>query len=285
MEGIVGGRKKKVWSVFKIALLAVLLAGYMIPFILVLINAFKRSGTIIRNPLRVMDPNGITLDNFKKAYESMDFPRAFFNSLLITVVSVAIIILISSMTAYLFVRASWKINGIFFALMVAAMIIPFQVLMIPIVSIYGGALGLLDHKATLIFFNVGFGISMATFIYHGFIKGNVPISLEEAAMLDGCTRRQTFFKIVFPILKPVTATIIVLDVLWVWNDYLLPSLVLTSKNNFTLPLSTYSFYGTYSVDYGALMAALVLTVIPVIILYLFLQRQIISGVISGAVKS
>ena len=285
MEGIVGGRKKKVWSVFKIALLAVLLAGYMIPFILVLINAFKRSGTIIRNPLRVMDPNGITLDNFKKAYESMDFPRAFFNSLLITVVSVAIIILISSMTAYLFVRASWKINGIFFALMVAAMIIPFQVLMIPIVSIYGGALGLLDHKATLIFFNVGFGISMATFIYHGFIKGNVHISLEEPPMLDGCTRRQTFFKIVFPILKPVTATIIVLDVLWVWNDYLLPSLVLTSKNNFTLPLSTYSFYGTYSVDYGALMAALVLTVIPVIILYLFLQRQIISGVISGAVKS
>ena len=120
--------------------------------------------------------------------------------------------------------------------------------------------------------NVGFGISLAVFIYHGFIKSNVPLSLEEAAKLDGCNKLQTFFLVVFPLLKSITSTIVILDVLWIWNDYLLPSLVLTQKENFTLPLSTYAFYGTY-------------TVIPVIILYIFLQKHIISGVISGAVKA
>lgn len=199
--------------------------------------------------------------------------------------SVLLIVIITSMTAYFFVRADWKINKVFFALMVAAMIVPFQVIMTPLISIYGSFLGILDHRLTLVFMHVGFSISMAVFIYHGFIKSNIPLSLEEAATLDGCSRTQTFFRIVFPLLKPITATIIVLNVLAIWNDYLLPSLVLTKKELFTLPLSTYSFYGSYLTNYGAVMAGLMLTVLPVIILYLFLQKQIISGVISGAVKA
>ena len=121
--------------------------------------------------------------------------------------------------------------------MVAAMIVPFQVIMTPLISIYGSFLGILDHRLTLVFMHVGFSISMAVFIYHGFIKSNIPLSLEEAATLDGCSRTQTFFRIVFPLLKPITATIIVLNVLAIWNDYLLPSLVLTKKELFTLPLS------------------------------------------------
>ena len=169
--------------------------------------------------------------------------------------------------------------------MAASMIIPFQAIMIPLVSIYGSGLHLLNHRLTLIFMHTGFALSMSVFIYQGFIKSGIPLSLEEAAYLDGCTNVQTFFKVVFPLLKPTTATLVILNVLAFWNDYLLPSLVLGKKNLYTLPLSTYSFYGTYSSDYGVIMAALVLTVAPILVLYLFLQKEIIDGVVAGAVKS
>jgi raffinose/stachyose/melibiose transport system permease protein len=169
--------------------------------------------------------------------------------------------------------------------MIASMIIPFQAIMIPLVSIYGAKLSLLDHRTTLIFMHTGFAISMSVFIYHGFIKSNIPISLEEAAYLDGCTKTQTFFKVIFPLLKPTTATLVILNVLAFWNDFLLPSLVLSKKELLTLPLSTYKFYGTYSADLGTIMAGLVLTVAPILVLYLFLQRFIIDGVVAGAVKA
>lgn len=164
------------------------------------------------------------------------------------------------------------------------MIIPFQAIMIPLVSIYGSGLNILNHRLTLVFMHTGFAMSMSVFIYQGFIKSGIPVSLEEAAYLDGCTKVQTFFKVVFPLLKPTTATLVILNVLAFWNDYLLPSLVLGKKELYTLPLSTYSFYGTYSSDYGVIMAALALTVAPILVLYLFLQRQIIDGVVAGAVK-
>lgn len=144
---------------------------------------------------------------------------------------------------------------------------------------------MLNSRVTLIFMHVGFSISMSVFIFHGFIRSSIPIALEEAAYIDGCTRTKTFFKIIFPLLKPTTATLVILNVLAFWNDFLLPSLVLTKEKLLTLPLSTYKFYGTYSADLGTIMAALVLTVAPILVLYVFLQKYIISGVVSGAVKS
>ncbi len=282
---IIGGTRARIWRIVKTVILFLLFLLYMVPFFMVVINAFKSNRTILKAPLALVEPGGPIFTNFSSAFEKMDFLKAFGNSLFITLLSVALIVLITSMTAYFFVRADWRINRIFFGVMIAAMIVPFQVVMTPLISIYGNFLGLLDHRLTLVFMHVGFSISMAVFIYHGFIRSNVPLSLEEAATLDGCSRTQTFFRVVFPLLKPTTATIIVLNVLAIWNDYLLPSLVLTKKELFTLPLSTYSFYGTYLTNYGAIMAGLMLTVLPVIILYLFLQRQIISGVIAGAVKA
>ena len=130
---------------------------------------------------------------------------------------------------------------------------------------------------------LGFGVPFATFIFHGFIKG-IPIALEEAATIDGCSRIRIFFQIVLPLLKPVLSTVIILDVLWIWNDYLLPSLVLLSPELRTLPLSVYNFFSSYSVDYSPLMAGLVMTVMPVLILYLFLQKHIIKGISEGALK-
>lgn len=281
----IGGAKTRVWSMVKTLLLFVLLLIYMIPFFMVLINAFKSNRSILKAPLSLIEPGGPIFTNFSTAWKQMNFLRAFGNSLFITVLSVLLIVLITSMTAYFFVRADWKINKVFFSLLIASMIVPFQVLMTPLISIYGNVLNLLDYRLTLIGMHVGFSISMAVFIYHGFIRANIPLSLEEAATLDGCSRTQTFFRVVFPLLKPITATVVVLNVLAIWNDYLLPSLVLTKKELFTLPLSTYSFYGTYLTNYGAIMAGLMLTVLPVIVLYLFLQRQIISGVVAGAVKA
>ena len=163
----------------------------------------------------------------------MRFPAAFMNSLLITVLSMILIVLFAAMAAYVFVRTKYLASRISFGMMLAAMIIPFQALMIPLVSIYGNTLNLLNNRATLIFLNFGFGMGLAVFMYHGAIKSGVPISLEEAALLDGCNKYQTFFMVVFPLLKTMTSTLVVLDVLWLWNDYLMPSLILTKRDLFT----------------------------------------------------
>lgn len=258
---------------------------YMIPFFMVFINSFKQKRDIITGPLSVFAQKGYTLENYIHAFQKMDFLNAFRNSVLITGCSTLLVIVLSAMVAYYFTRAKNLFSKVLFCMMAASMIIPFQAIMIPLVSIYGARLQLLNHRLTLIFMHTGFAMSMSVFIYQGFIKSGIPLSLEEAAYLDGCSRIQTFFKIVFPLLKPTTATLVILNVLAFWNDYLLPSLVLGKKELYTLPLSTYVFYGTYSADYGVIMAALVLIIAPILVLYLFLQKQIINGVVAGAVKS
>lgn len=284
-KSIIGGTKTKIYRVIRYVLIVVLLAFYLFPFLMVLVNAFKKKVSIVRNPLALIDPNGLYLENFAEAFKQMKYPLAFANSLIITVFSAFLIILFAAMAAYIFVRTNYFASKLFFGLMVGAMVIPFQAIMIPLISIYGSNLGLLNMRSTLIFMNFGFGMGLAVFMFHGAIKSGVPISLEEAAILDGCNKYQTFFLVVFPLLKTMTSTLVVLDVLWLWNDYLLPSLVLTERNLFTLPLSTWRFYGTYTSDYGLIMSGLVMTVAPVVLIFLFLQKHIIAGVVSGAVKS
>jgi len=268
-------------KILKSISLYALLVIYLSPFFFVLINSFKSRREIISNPFNF--PDVWSLNNFINAFQRMNFASAFFNSLVITIFSVVIIAVLSSMTAYLFVRTDWRINKIMFFAMVAAMLIPFQAIMIPLVQIYGG-LNLLNSRWSLIYMYLGFGSSFAVFLYHGFIK-SIPLELEEAAMIDGCSRLQVFFKIVFPLLKSTTLTLIILNVLWIWNDFLLPSLVLISPVNRTLPLTTFYFHGTYTSDYGLLMAALMLTILPVIIFYALTQKHIIKGVMEGAIKA
>ena len=281
----VGGTKRTITEFMKTICVIAIFLLYMVPFILIILNSFKYKRDIIKNPFSFITTKGYTFENYVTAFEKMNFIRSFGNSLMVTGFSTLIVITLSAMTAYYFVRSKNKFLTVFFSMMAASMIIPFQAIMIPLVSIYGAKLNLLNHRGTLIFLHVGFAMSMSVFIYQGFIKSSIPISLEEAACLDGCSKTQTFFKVVFPLLKPITSTLIILNVLAFWNDYLLPSLVLGKKQIMTLPLSTYAFYGTYSADYGTIMAGLVLTVAPILILYLFLQKQIISGVVAGAVKS
>lgn len=276
---------KKAGLAIKIIVLICALVVYMFPFVMVIINSFKIKRDIIKEPMALIGSHGASLDNYVEAFHKMNFIRAFLNSLCITGVSVVLIIITSAMCAYLFVRMDYKINKIFFGLMIASMVIPFQVIMIPLVSIYGGNLHILNHRLTLILMHVGFSTAQSVFMYHGFIKSNIPMSLEEAAKLDGCTKYQTFFRIVFPLLKPTTATLVILYAMGIWNDFLIPSLVLTQKELYTLPIATQMFYGTYSSDLGLIMASLLMVAAPVIVLYLFLQKYIIAGVVAGAVKS
>ncbi len=276
--------QSKVLKVVKIIVLAILLVMFLFPFFMVIVNVFKTKGDITSNPLALVGAHGFTFKNFPQAIKKMNFVGAFSNSLIITVSSTVLTIVFASMTAYVMVRRKWKITAALFAMMIASMVIPFQVLMIPLVSLYGGTLGILNHRTTLIFMHVGFSLSMATFMFHGAVKTNVPLALEEAATIDGCTSWQTYWKIVFPILKPTVATVAIIDAMAFWNDYLLPSLVLGRKELYTLPIATQVFYGTFSTDIGLIMAALLLAMAPILVLYLFLQRYIVEGVTAGAVK-
>lgn len=230
-------------------------------------------------------PKGFQWSNYAEAFKQMDFLRAFGNSLLIVCCSVFLIMVCSSMCAYILVRKDYLACKISFMLLISYMVVPFQVIMIPLLSLYGNMFGVLNSRTALILMNLGFGTCFAVFLCHGFIKTGVPIALEEAALIDGCNPLQIFFKIVLPLLKPILSTIMILQVLGLWNDYLLPSLVLGKPELYTLPIAIRTFVGTFSSDYGNMMAALVMTVFPVIIVYIALQKYIIGGVVAGAVKS
>ena len=277
-------KQKKRRQVITVIVLIIVFILFVIPFLLVLINVFKTKGDITSNPLALIGEHGFTLQNFPEAMAKMDLWNVFKNSAFITFSATILTILFSAMASFVIVRNNWKACTLFFALMIASMVIPFQVLMVPLVSVYGGIFGVLGSRITLIFMHVGFSVSMATFMFHGAIHSNIPLELEEAALIDGCSRWQTFWKIVFPLLKPTVATVAIIDAMAFWNDYLLPSLVLTDKSIYTIPIATQAFYGTYSTDIGLVMAALLLAMLPILILYLFLQKHIVAGVTAGAVK-
>lgn len=258
---------------------AFLSISYAIPFFLVFVNSVKPYDEIVANPLAL--PVNFTWGNFAKALEMMGYFQALTSSLLITVLSVSALVIVSSMLAFYLQRNKNKFTKATFLILVASMIVPFQALMIPFMALFAPYVSI-NNQAALIFFYMGFGVAMSTFLYHGFIS-NIPMELDEAASIDGASDFTIFWRIIFPMLKPVTATVAIVNALWIWNDYLLPALVLTEETR-TLPLSTYSFYNLYTVEYGYVMAGLLLAVVPIIAFYLVLQRQFISGISSGAVK-
>ncbi|MBR4545039.1 MAG: carbohydrate ABC transporter permease [Oscillibacter sp.] len=284
-ENQAAARSKRISHAIMLIILIVMFFAFIFPFLMVIINVFKTKADITSDPLSILGAHGFTLKNFPEAMKKMNFWRSFGNSAIITISSTILTIIFSAMTAFVIVRNKWKACTLLFSLMVASMVIPFQVLMIPLVSLYGGTLGILNHRATLIFMHTGFSLAMATFMFHGAIHTNVPVDLEEAADIDGCSRWQTYWLIVFPLLKPTIATVAIIDAMAFWNDYLLPSLVLGRKELYTIPIATQVFYGTYSTDIGLIMAALLLAILPILLLYVFLQRYIVEGVTAGAVKS
>lgn len=267
-------------------LLMLLALAFLSPIYLMLVNSFKDRAELYRNALAL--PNSFSFQYYSKAMEKMSFMTAFGNSLFITIISVAIVVLLASMTAWMLVRTDNRLSRIIFLVFVSTMLIPFQTLMMPLMQVMdwiGDALHIpmLNTRGGLIYMNVGFHASMAVFLFHGFIK-SVPIALEEAATLDGCTKFGVFWRIVFPMLKTITITVAILDVIAMWNDYLLPSLTLSDKALRTIPLSTFYFFGEFTIQWNLAMAGLTLTIIPVVIFYMFAQKYIIKGIAAGAVK-
>lgn len=252
------------------------------PFYLILVNSFKTKKEFLLSTLSM--PDAIVFDNYFKAMQKMGFVTALKNSLVITVTSVILIVLFSSMTAWMLVRTKGKMSNLIFYGFVASMLIPFQSVMLPLVDLFGAdKLNLINTYQGIVFMYMGFGASLSVVLFHGFIKG-IPKELEEAALIDGCNKYQTFFYIVLPLLKPISVTVAILNGMWIWNDFLLPSLVLQEKALRTIPLSTKYFFGTYQADWTLAMAGLILAIIPIVIFYFFAQKHIIKGAIDGAIK-
>ncbi len=265
-------------------LLFALAAVFLAPIFIILLNSVKSNFYISDSPFSI--PSGESfagIQNFIKGFTQSDFLQAFLNSAFITVFSVGGIVLLTSMTAWYIVRVSGRLTKIIYYLFVFSMIVPFQMVMYTM-TYYAFELGL-NNRLGIILIYIGFGAGLSVFMFSGFIK-SIPKEIEEAATIDGCSPIKTFFLVVFPILKPTAITVASLNAMWIWNDYLLPYLVLGSGKSRTLPVAVQmALTGGYgNKDMGALMAMLVLAIVPIIIFYLFCQKYIIKGVWAGALK-
>lgn len=265
------------------AMLAVVGALFLVPVFLVLLNSFKSRLYISGEPFAL--PNADTfvgLENYLRGLTSAGFPAAFGRSAFITVASVALIVLCTSMTAWYLVRVKNRFTKLLYYLFVFSMIVPFQMVMFTMTYVVG-RVGF-DNVVGIVPIYLGFGAGLSVFMLSGFIKG-IPLDIEEAATIDGCTPWQCFVHVVFPVLRPTAVTAAILNAMWIWNDYLLPYLILGTRQK-TIPVAIQiAMQGAYgSTDYGGLMAMLVLAIIPIIAFYLVGQKYIIEGVIAGAVK-
>lgn len=264
-------------------LLSILAVLFLVPIVLVLINSFKSRLYISSEPFAL--PNSQTFagfENYINGLNSSGFFAAFLRSVFITVFSVAAIVLCTSMTAWFIVRVKNLFTKALYYLFVFSMIVPFQMVMYTMTYVVNKVN--FDNIFGIVPVYLGFGAGLSVFMLSGFIKG-IPLEIEEAATIDGCSPLQTFFMVVFPILKPTAITVAILNAMWIWNDYLLPYLILGTDNK-TIPVAIQiAMQGAYgATDYGGFMAMLMLAIVPIIVFYLSCQKYIIKGVIAGAVK-
>ena len=274
-------------------IIAVCIAIYVLfPFYLVIVNACKKSIDITKDPVSMAGMSGSQLlENLNGVIHNVHFEfwYAFGSSVVITVVSLALLALFGGMAAWVICRNNKAWSTVIYMTFVASMIIPFQAVMLALISTFRDAgtfvgLPLLRSIPGTIFAYLGFGGAMTVFILVGFIKG-IPYELEEAASIDGCAPEEIFFRIILPLLKPVIVTVTILNGMWIWNDYLLPSLLLGSSSVVkTLPVAVQSFVGSFVVQWNLILAAALLTITPMVVIFLFAQKQIIAGMVDGAIK-
>jgi raffinose/stachyose/melibiose transport system permease protein len=265
---------------------------FFFPLILVVINASKANSFLVTSdPLSLTGTFENLVINITEVWTSTNtrYQESFIHSTIITFFSLVAIVISSSMAAWVLVRTKTKLSNFIFLMFVVAMIIPFQVVMLPLVSWFRTirdftGIPLLRTHFGLIFSYVAFGAPFTIFLMHGFIKG-VPYELEEAAAIDGCTRPQVFFLIILPILKPIIVTSLILNGIWIWNDFLLPVLILGIGQEIqTIPLAIARYAGAFVTEYQFLLAAVIIAIIPVVIVFLFAQRYIIKGMVAGSIK-
>jgi raffinose/stachyose/melibiose transport system permease protein len=269
----------------------ILFVLFLLPFLIVIINASKTGSEVKLSPLS-LPQNWINLfANIAEVMgrDNIHYLNSFFSSVIITVLSLIGIGVFSAMAAWVLVRTKKRYSFIIFMIFLSGMVLPFQVVMLPLVRLLQQLKDLtgIPFKSTyhgIILAYIGFGAPLSVFLFHGFIK-SIPMDLEEAAIIDGCTRPQVFFKIILPILKPIFVTLLVLNGMWIWNDYLLPLLVLGTGGNIqTLPLSVSMLAGNYDKEWSLILTSVLMAAAPVVILFLFAQKHIIKGMTSGAIK-
>jgi raffinose/stachyose/melibiose transport system permease protein len=262
--------------------LTLLSLAFLAPIFIVFYNSFKGKLYISDAPFKLPSADSfVGLSNYIEGIVKIGFLKAFGWSLFITVFSVAAILLFTSMTGWWITRVKTKFTTAIYFLFAFSMIVPFQMVMFPMVKISN--ILHLDNPVGIVVVYLGFGAGLSVFMFSGFVK-SMPLEIEEAAMIDGCTPIHTFFQVVLPILKPTAITVGILNTMWIWNDYLLPYLLI-GNNYKTIPIAIQYLRGGYgAIDMGAMMAMLVLAIIPIVIFYLTCQKHIVKGVISGAVK-
>lgn len=274
--------KKKLVRFGLYAVLTLIAIYTLFPIYFLFVNSFKSQKEIVAAPMSL--PSVWDFGYLKNAASQIRLAESAANTVLITVVAVTLIVLVASVTAWMMVRSKSKASNVLFLVFTAAMLIPFQSVMYPLVSLME-SLGLKNTFGLILMYG-GFGLSMTVFMYHGFFK-SVPLSLEEAAVIDGASIFQLFFHIVFPLVKPITATVIITNAMWIWNDYLLPFLIIGNNKSKTLTLSLYyakSLSGQYGNPWELIFPAVLICVIPILVIFIFLQKNIIEGIAAGAVK-
>ena len=276
--------KRKPSDIVFTVIFTIICIFWVYPLFMVLNNSFKENLSIGRDPFDLpSDKSYVGLANYDQAINTkMDFLSAMFNSLIITILSVALILFCTSMCAYFVIRVNTWYTKTFYYLCLFSMIVPFQMIMFPLSKVTDTLQ--LNTPFLIPIVYLGFGAGTALFMFTNFLK-SVPLEIEEAAMIDGCDPIRTFFSVVLPIMKPTIISVGILETMWIWNDYLLPYLVLNIRYYKTVPIVIQYFQGGYGqVEWGAIMASMVITITPIVILYLTLQKHIVKGVLSGAVK-
>ncbi len=253
----------------------------LFPIYMALLNSVKTQGDMLSNILAL--PASLEWGNYADAFRKTNYVRSLWNTIVVAGTGLAGIVLFASMAGYKLSRTPGKLSAFLFGLFVMSTLIPFHSIMITLVRISSG-LKLQGSAVGLGLLYIGLGVAVAIFLYHGFVK-SVPKELDEAAVIDGCGEFRLYFAVILPLLLPITATIAILNTLWMWNDFLLPLLVLTDFKSYTLLLSTNMLFGEYNNDWSAILASLVLAMLPVILLYLLLQKYILHGISEGAIKS
>lgn len=272
-------KKKKLQHSLLIVSGLLLACLWFYPFFLIVINSFKTKAEIFQNTLSL--PGGLSFENYQEALEKLDFIRSLMNSLLITVGSLILVVFVSSMAAYALSRNTSRLSSVLYFVVAIGLLIPFQGIMIPLISLFG-RMNLLNQPGLMIMY-LGLAVSMSTFLYYGALRG-IPRSLDEAAIIDGANTFQIYWKVILPLLKPTTVTVIVLNTLWFWNDYLLPSLSINKAGMYTIPLRMFYFFGEFNKQWHLALAALVIVVLPIILLFIALQKHVVKGISDGAVK-
>ncbi|MFC9711060.1 carbohydrate ABC transporter permease [Paenibacillus sp. NPDC056933] len=252
----------------------------MLPIYMAIVNSFKTQGEMFQSFIAL--PTTLHWENYSDAFNKINLLGSSMNSAIVSFLGIGGIVFCASLAGYKLSRTSGRLSNLIFFLFVASMLVPFHSIMIPLTRVAKG-FHVQGSTYGLALIYIGLGVNMAIFLYHGFVK-SIPRELEESAQMDGCNEFQTFFRIIFPLLLPITVTIAILDFLWIWNDFLLPLLMLTDVNRYTLILSTNMLFGEYNKEWPLILSSLVLTAIPVVLIYAFFQKFIMEGIAEGAVK-